>query len=195
MNKKIKTELTDKLFECILSMETIEECYQLFEDLCTVPEMKAMAQRAAVAKLLYDKTVYNDIVDVSDNFKMKFENSGIMINGKIYTANVMPKLSAPKVLNEIIEKEKLSEDYKIALDNRMSLSLIEAGITIVNSNYKVYKNIRSILTSDEYKSACKKLTLKYFPIHWKTFFWNAKIKCTFMIYVLLIFMCRLASKK
>ena len=36
MNKKIKNELTDKLFECILSMETVEECYQLFEDLCTI---------------------------------------------------------------------------------------------------------------------------------------------------------------
>jgi len=43
MNKKIKTELTDKLFQCILSMNTIEECYQLFEDLCTVNEIQAIA--------------------------------------------------------------------------------------------------------------------------------------------------------
>ena len=50
MNKKIKTELTDKLFECILSMETIEECYQLFEDLCTVNEIQAIAQRMEIAE-------------------------------------------------------------------------------------------------------------------------------------------------
>ncbi len=60
---KIKDDNTDFLFKCILSLDSIEECYAFFEDLCTVPEMKAMAQRAAVAKLLYDKTVYNDIVE------------------------------------------------------------------------------------------------------------------------------------
>ena len=60
---RIKDENTDFLFKCILSLESLEECYAFFEDLCTVPEMKAMAQRAAVAKLLYDKTVYNDIVE------------------------------------------------------------------------------------------------------------------------------------
>ena len=60
---KIKDANTDFLFECIMKLETLDECYAFFEDLCTVPEMKAMAQRAAVAKLLYDKTVYNDIVE------------------------------------------------------------------------------------------------------------------------------------
>lgn len=62
---KIKDANTDFLFNCILSLETLEDCYAFFEDLCTVPEMKAMAQRAAVAKLLYDKTVYNDIVEIT----------------------------------------------------------------------------------------------------------------------------------
>lgn len=62
MQSKIKDENTDFLFECIMKLESIEEYYSFFEDLCTVPEIKAMAQRAAVAKLLYDKTVYNDIV-------------------------------------------------------------------------------------------------------------------------------------
>lgn len=62
MQSKIKDENTDFLFECILKLETLEECYAFFEDLCTVSEIKAMAQRAAVAQLLYNKTVYNDIV-------------------------------------------------------------------------------------------------------------------------------------
>ncbi|MBR3767618.1 MAG: TrpR-like protein, YerC/YecD [Clostridia bacterium] len=62
MKSRIKDDNTDFLFKCIMSLETLEECYAFFEDLCTVPEIKAMAQRAAVAKLLYDKTVYNDIV-------------------------------------------------------------------------------------------------------------------------------------
>ena len=62
MSSRIKDENTDFLFQCILNLKTVDDCYAFFEDLCTVPEIKAMAQRAVVAKLLYDKTVYNDIV-------------------------------------------------------------------------------------------------------------------------------------
>lgn len=62
MQSRIKDENTDFLFECMMKLESIDEFYAFFEDLCTVPEIKAMAQRAAVARLLYDKTVYNDIV-------------------------------------------------------------------------------------------------------------------------------------
>ena len=63
MNKKIKNELTDKLFECILTMETIEDCYQLFEDLCTVNEIQAIAQRMEVAAMLDAKCTYVEIAE------------------------------------------------------------------------------------------------------------------------------------
>lgn len=62
MSNIVKDENTDFLFDCILKLENREECYAFFEDLCTIPELKAMVQRAAVAKLLNEKTVYNDIV-------------------------------------------------------------------------------------------------------------------------------------
>ena len=62
MQSRIKDENTDFLFECIMNLKSLDDCYAFFEDLCTVNEIKAMAQRAAVAKLLYDKTVYNEIV-------------------------------------------------------------------------------------------------------------------------------------
>lgn len=62
MQSRIKDENTDFLFQCMMKLESLEDYYAFFEDLCTVPEIKAMAQRAAVAKLLYEKTVYNDIV-------------------------------------------------------------------------------------------------------------------------------------
>lgn len=52
----------DFLFEVILSLKTSEECYNFFEDLCTVPELKAMSQRLAVAKMLSQRRVYSDIV-------------------------------------------------------------------------------------------------------------------------------------
>ena len=62
MNNKIKDEATDLLFKAILSLKNEEECYNFFEDLCTVPELKAMSQRFVVAKMLTDKNVYSDIV-------------------------------------------------------------------------------------------------------------------------------------
>lgn len=62
MNNKIKDEATDLLFKAILSLNNEEECYNFFEDLCTVPELKAMSQRIVVAKMLTDKNVYSDIV-------------------------------------------------------------------------------------------------------------------------------------
>lgn len=62
-SNKIKEMHFEYLFNAILSLENIEECYNFFEDLCTVPELKAMSQRLQVAKMLHDKKVYSDIVN------------------------------------------------------------------------------------------------------------------------------------
>ena len=52
----------DFLFDSILKLETREECYKFFEDLCTVNELKSISQRVVVAKMLTEKRVYSDIV-------------------------------------------------------------------------------------------------------------------------------------
>ncbi len=62
MNSKLKNADTDFLFDCVLSLKTREECYDFFEDLCTVTELKAISQRIVVAKMLSDDRVYSDIV-------------------------------------------------------------------------------------------------------------------------------------
>lgn len=62
MNVKYNDENVNLLFEAVLSLETAEECYKFFDDLCTVPELKAISQRLAVAKMLRQKQVYSDIV-------------------------------------------------------------------------------------------------------------------------------------
>ena len=61
MNSKIKDELTDKLFEAILLLKNVEECYNFFEDVCTIAEMKALSQRLGVAKMLREKKTYTEI--------------------------------------------------------------------------------------------------------------------------------------
>lgn len=62
MIDKIKSESMDLLFEAILSLDSIEECYKFFDDLCTSIELKSFAQRLEVAKLLNEHKVYNSIV-------------------------------------------------------------------------------------------------------------------------------------
>jgi len=55
--------MTDKLFEAILLLENIEECYRFFEDICTVGEIKALAQRLEVAKMLSLDKTYTEIAE------------------------------------------------------------------------------------------------------------------------------------
>ena len=62
MNSKIKDESVDFLFHSILALKSLDECYNFFEDLCTVPEIKAMSQRINVAYMLSEKRVYSEIV-------------------------------------------------------------------------------------------------------------------------------------
>ena len=62
MNSKIKDKNTDDLLNAILCLENLDECYKFFEDLCTIQELRAMAQRLQVAKMLSEKHVYSKIV-------------------------------------------------------------------------------------------------------------------------------------
>lgn len=63
MEKKLKDKNTDLFFDAILHLKSVEECYDFFEDLCTVNELKSISQRIVVAKMLREKKVYSDIVD------------------------------------------------------------------------------------------------------------------------------------
>ena len=63
MNKKIKTEAVDHLFEAVLTLKSPEECYAFFEDMCTVNELLSLSQRYEVAKMLREKKTYLDIAE------------------------------------------------------------------------------------------------------------------------------------
>ena len=63
MNKKIKTEAVDHLFEAVLTLKYPEECYAFFEDVCTVNELLSLSQRYEVAKMLREKKTYLDIAE------------------------------------------------------------------------------------------------------------------------------------
>ena len=56
---------------------------------------------------------YKDLIDVSDNFKMNFKNSGVMKNGKIYTTEVTPIAINPNPLSKIIEYNGVDSKYNL----------------------------------------------------------------------------------
>ncbi len=62
---KFKREDIDELFRAILLLENEEECYRFFEDICTVNEIHAIAQRLQVAKLLSEDKTYSEIEEIT----------------------------------------------------------------------------------------------------------------------------------
>lgn len=95
MNPKIHTQAVDHLFDAVLELKDREECYRFFEDVCTIKELLAMAQRYEVALMLEQKMTYLDIADKTgastatisrvnrslsygeDGYKMVFERLGL----------------------------------------------------------------------------------------------------------------------
>ena len=62
MNKLLKKPRNENSIQAILSLKTVEECKQFFEDLCSISELMAMEQRYQVASCLHKGMIYNDIL-------------------------------------------------------------------------------------------------------------------------------------
>lgn len=63
MNKKLKTDAVNHLFDAILCLDAREECYSFFEDLCTVNELLSLSQRFEVASMLKKGNTYLEIAE------------------------------------------------------------------------------------------------------------------------------------
>ena len=57
----LRSKSIDRLFQTILNLETVEECYSYFEDVCTIKELQDMAQRLDTAILLDEGANYQQI--------------------------------------------------------------------------------------------------------------------------------------
>ena len=61
MSRYTKDENADMLFRAVLSLETIEECYDFFTDLCTKGELREMSRRFEAARLIRNgEKIHND---------------------------------------------------------------------------------------------------------------------------------------
>lgn len=85
MLRRLNDENIDRLFRAILTLETVEECYDFFEDICTVDEVREIARRLCAAKLLREGTLYSEITGRTGlstatisrvNRSMKYGNGG-----------------------------------------------------------------------------------------------------------------------
>jgi TrpR-related protein YerC/YecD len=65
MNEKLKDSATDLLFAAILTLKDSQECYSFFEDICTVAEIKSIAQRLHVAVMLHQGRTYAEICETT----------------------------------------------------------------------------------------------------------------------------------
>ena len=63
MSRNLHTEEMDRLLDGILKLQTREEAYRFFEDLCTAGELEAMQQRFEVASMLREKNTYSEIAE------------------------------------------------------------------------------------------------------------------------------------
>ncbi len=61
-----KAEKIEALFQLLLSLDNMKDCYALFEDLCTRKEIEKMAERLYAAKLLLEGKTYNQVMEVAD---------------------------------------------------------------------------------------------------------------------------------
>ena len=65
VNEKLRNPMNDQLFRAVLTLKSLEECYEFFEDICTVNELKALSQRLQVARMLEDGESYDTIVETT----------------------------------------------------------------------------------------------------------------------------------
>ena len=62
---KLQSEDLDRLFEAVLSLKTVEECYMFFEDICTISELMSIGQRMKVAMLLEEHHTTHNISETT----------------------------------------------------------------------------------------------------------------------------------
>ncbi len=65
MNKRLRKQRCEQMYDAILTLKTREECMKFFSDLCSISELMAMEQRYQVASCLDDGMIYNDILELT----------------------------------------------------------------------------------------------------------------------------------
>lgn len=101
------------------------------------------------------------------------------------------------LMQEFIDKNNCDESFTNSLYNRRAINLIGLGLNILANEKGMFgkiSDISLILKNPEYIKAYKRMEFKYFPVHWKIFFFCAKIRFSIGIYILLCVMRKMIGK-
>ena len=80
-------------------------------------------------------------------------------------------------MEDVILRRNLAKEYKKGLQNRIALSFIGLGLNMQSLNWNQQRvELSKYLNDPVYMKAVSELSLQYFPIHWKFFFWGIKNK-------------------
>ena len=94
MGKNTPKERKPLLYEAILKLDNLEECYNFFEDICTINELRAMEQRFEVAKMLREEKVYTEIMQKTSASSATISRVNRMLNyGTGYLGEVLDKMA------------------------------------------------------------------------------------------------------
>ena len=94
----------DMLYRAVLALQDLDECRRFFTDLCTVAELRAMAQRLEVAQLLSEGRIYNDILERTgaSSATISRVNRALQYGADGYKT-VLPRLEAEESESEVAE--------------------------------------------------------------------------------------------
>lgn len=125
----------------------------------------------------------------------KFNSESITSNHK---ANMLQKTNHLfDLISAKLAKHNKGAEYKLALNNRIALSITGLGINELfkkTSLFEKYRNIKTIRESPYYEAAYKDFKLSYFPLHWKLFFFFAKYKLVFFLMLMLFAIKKIIKK-
>ena len=107
MNKKIKTPEVEQLFKGMLCLKSVEECYEFFEDICTINELLSLSQRFEVARMLREKKTYLEIAEKTGASTATISRVNRSLN---YGNDGYDMVFARTKVNEEEEKEEKEEN-------------------------------------------------------------------------------------
>lgn len=89
MPRNVSKERKTAMYEAILQLKDLDECYRFFEDLCAVTELRAMEQRYEVASMLLEDKVYMEIMEKSNASSATISRVNRMLN---YGTGCLPEI-------------------------------------------------------------------------------------------------------
>ena len=100
-------------------------------------------------------------------------------------------------MSELIELEKMSDDFNTALSNRIAINTLGLGLNCVQDNAgfsEKCRRIKNVISVNNRRNALKQLSIKNMPLHWKAFYLCAKVRFVFPLFIMLIVIKKMKGK-